>query len=150
MIIAIGHGPPTTLSEAELAAQLQAWRFCDDGQSIDLDLEVGEQGAKLSGGQIQKLELARLCGVDAPILILDESTSALDPISEGQIIAALRQSRPCRTIVLITHRLALASLADVVLFLKAGRLIAAGPHAEILDRSETYRRYWSTPTPEPG
>jgi ATP-binding cassette subfamily B protein len=67
----------------------------------------------------------------------------LDPTSERQIVAALRQSRPCRTFVLITHRLTLASSADLVLFLNGGRLIAVGPHAEILHHSQAYRRYWS-------
>jgi ATP-binding cassette subfamily B protein len=135
--------PPTTMSEVALASRLKTWHFSDDGQPVNLDLAVGEQGARLSGGQIQKLELARLCGLDVPILILDESTSALDPTSERQIVAALRQSRPCRTFVLITHRLTLASSADLVLFLNGGRLIAVGPHAEILHHSQAYRRYWS-------
>jgi ABC-type multidrug transport system fused ATPase/permease subunit len=142
--------PPTTLSDAELERKLHAWRFSDDGHPVDLDLAVGEQGARLSGGQIQKLELARLCGLDVPILILDESTSALDPTSERQIVNALREGRPSRTLILITHRLALASSADLVLFLQAGRLIATGPHAQILRQSEAYRRYWSGQTPAPA
>lgn len=138
-----GLYPPTTTTKAEMTDRLQSWRFTDSGAAIDLEQTVGEQGARLSGGQIQKLELARLCGVQAPVLILDESTSALDPVSEQQIIGDLRQSRPDTTLVLITHRQALARTADIVLFLKAGRLVDTGSHAELLDRCEDYRRYWS-------
>jgi len=124
--------PPTRASEAELASMLADWGFYESGRPIDLDLAVGEQGARLSGGQMQKLELARLAGVSAPVVILDETTSALDRTSEARAIRTLRERyRGRSTLVLITHRIALAREADLVLFLENGGL-EAGRHETLL------------------
>ena len=115
--------PPTRASEAELASILADWGFYESGRAVDLDLAVGEQGARLSGGQAQKLELARLSGVVAPVVILDETTSALDQTSEARAIRTLRKRfRGRTTLMLITHRLGVARDADQVLFLEQGRL----------------------------
>jgi ABC-type bacteriocin/lantibiotic exporter with double-glycine peptidase domain len=77
--------PPTNQQISDVEELLHVWRF--HGRKTDrLRYELGEQGERLSGGQIQKLELARLAGVDVPVLILDESTSALDPRSEADVI----------------------------------------------------------------
>ncbi|WP_425410070.1 ATP-binding cassette domain-containing protein [Hyphococcus sp.] len=124
--------PPTNASEAELAAILAEWGFYESGRPIDLGLAVGEQGARLSGGQAQKLELARLAGVSAPVVILDETTSALDRTSEARAIRTLRERyRGRSTLILITHRIALAREADLVLFLENGGL-ESGRHETLL------------------
>ncbi|WP_375207689.1 ATP-binding cassette domain-containing protein [Hyphococcus sp.] len=140
--------PPTQLTEADLAALLADWRFYQTGtHAIDLDLPLGEQGGRISGGQIQKLELARLAGVPAPILILDETTSALDQTSEERAIETLRQRRPKdATLILITHRLHMARKADLVLFLDGGRL-TVGKHDELLRDSMPYDRFCSAQSP---
>ncbi|BEV13165.1 ATP-binding cassette domain-containing protein (plasmid) [Asticcacaulis sp. DW145] len=138
--------PPTTQTEQDLASLLAEWRFYEVGREIDFSIVVGEQGERLSGGQIQKLELARLAGVQVPAIILDESTSSLDPRSEARIIATLRQRYGERTtLILITHRPAVAAKADQVLFMQAGRLVASGRHEDLSLANEDYRRLWSAP-----
>lgn len=133
--------PPTLASESELASILTDWGFYESGRSIDLDLAVGEQGARLSGGQLQKLELARLAGVRAPVVILDETTSALDFESEMRAIRMLRERYQGRTtLILITHRVAMAREADLVLFLERGRLFAE-QHARLVRECDDYERF---------
>lgn len=136
--------PPSGQSQSELARMLAAWRFYDPAREIDFNTQVGERGERLSGGQIQKLELARIARVDVPAVILDESTSALDPVSEADIIATLREGYGARTtIVLITHRRSLAEIADQVLFMKNGTLLRAGKHDALMQDSAAYVRLWS-------
>lgn len=133
--------PPTHASEAELAAILNDWGFYESGSPVDLDLAVGEQGGRLSGGQMQKLELARLARVSVSAVILDETTSALDQTSEARAIRTLRECyRGRTTLILITHRVAMAREADMVLFLEGGRL-HVGRHDELLDDVESYARF---------
>nr|GGH94585.1 ABC transporter permease [Aquisalinus luteolus] len=133
--------PPTLASEAELAAILTDWGFYESGRPVDLNLEVGEQGARLSGGQTQKLELARLARVSVPTVILDETTSALDQASELRAIWTLREGyRGRTTLILITHRVAMAREADTVLFLEGGRL-HAGRHEMLMREHEGYVRF---------
>ncbi|CAM2894082.1 Multidrug resistance ABC transporter ATP-binding/permease protein BmrA [Brevundimonas diminuta] len=135
--------PPTRQSEAELAALLAGWGFYESGRAVDFDQAVGEQGERLSGGQIQKLELARLLGVSVPAVILDETTSSLDAPSEKRAIKALRESHCGRTtLILITHRPGLLDDADQILFLRRGRLTAGG-HAHLLAATSDYRTFWS-------
>lgn len=108
---------------------------------------VGEQGERLSGGQIQKLELARLAGISVPTVILDESTSSLDPRSEGDVISSVRKVFGTRTtLIVITHRPALALMADQVLFMRAGRLVAVGAHEDLLDSAPGYANLWNVGT----
>lgn len=131
--------PPTRHGEVELRALLEDWRFYADGRPVDFALTVGEQGERLSGGQIQKLELARLMGVGAPAIILDETTSSLDAPAEKRAVDALRAQHGGRTtLILITHRLGMAREADQVFFMHEGRL-RAGNHDGLLADEITYR-----------
>jgi len=133
--------PPSSQREAELRALLEDWRFYEDGRPIDFTLAVGEQGERLSGGQIQKLELARLMGVRAPAIILDETTSSLDAPAEKRTIAALRARHAGHsTLILITHRLGLAREADQVFFLNDGTLVS-GRHDALLASDPGYRAF---------
>jgi len=141
--------PPASQPIGDVEELLHRWRFHEPGRPIDFGMEVGEQGERLSGGQIQKLELARLAGVDVPVLILDESTSALDPRSEADVIMQLRRRASSATLIMITHRLATAKAADEVLFMRDGQLADSGPHEELLWRCASYRSLWSAPQ-EPG
>lgn len=126
---------------AELASLLDDWGFNESGWPIDLDLSVGEQGARPSGGQIQKLELARLAGVHGPVVILDEATSALDLPSEARAIRMLRERyRRSTTLILITHRVGIVREADQVLFLEGG-LLTAGSHETLRRESLAYSRF---------
>ncbi|KVE33948.1 ATP-binding cassette domain-containing protein [Burkholderia sp. TSV86] len=134
---------PSTLADDDAIRLLERLTFHDDGQRIDLDGDVGEGGARLSGGQVQKVELVRLMGVDVPAIVLDETTSGLDPHSDTLGIAMLRERLGKRTtLVLITHRIANVEAADQVLFLAGGRLVAAGPHRRLADTCDEYRAFW--------
>ncbi len=136
--------PPTRHTQAEVSDLLTAWQFHEPGRIIDLAGVVGEQGERLSGGQIQKLELARVAGIAAPAIIFDESTSALDPSAEEEIIANLRSRFAGKTtMVMITHRQGVAAKADQVLFMRSGRLLRRGTHAELIKDSGAYATLWA-------
>jgi ATP-binding cassette subfamily C protein CydD len=101
---------------------------------------LGEDGARLSGGEQQRIALARAFLRDAPFVILDEVTSHLDPVSEGAIVSAVERLARRRTVLVISHRLRLAALADTVVVLAGGRAVEAGPPAQLLARDGPYRR----------
>lgn len=101
---------------------------------------IGDQGVPLSGGEKQRLALARAFLRNSSVLILDEPTSSLDPVHERQIIHALRECAARMTVVVVTHRLPLIQLADHVVFMDRGQIIAKGSHEELLRRSD-YDRY---------
>ena len=137
--------PPANQTEGDLARLLGDWHFYEADREIDFGVMVGEQGERLSGGQIQKLELARIAGIKVPAIILDESTSSLDPVSEDNIVASLRMRfGAATTLILITHRLRVAEAADQVLFMKGGRLVRHGPHEVLMRDSAAYARLWQT------
>jgi len=136
-----GLYPPAKAVPSLLQERLQALRFYPDGRVPDLDTLVGEGGHGLSGGQIQKLELARLASTAVPVIILDETTSALDPASEAAAIETLRRERAQSTIILVTHRRHIARMADQVLFLVDGVLRCAGTDKALAQRAD-YRNFW--------
>src|SRR5262249_920816 len=101
---------------------------------------VAEAGGSLSGGEKQRLSIARAILKNAPILILDEPTSSLDAISEEIVFNALRTLRAGRTTIAIAHRLSTVRDADRILVLDGGRIAAQGKHDDLLQASELYRR----------
>jgi ATP-binding cassette subfamily B protein len=103
---------------------------------------AGEGGARLSGGQRQRIALARALVRRPALLVLDEPTSALDPQTEAEIVATLEGLRGQRTIVSVTHRLALASDADLIVVMSGGRVVEQGRHEELLARKGLYARLW--------
>ncbi len=94
--------------------------------------QCGEHGLRLSGGQAQRIALARACLRDAPLLILDEPTSNLDPESEAEIIRGLNQVTQNRTVLLVTHRLSLAVGADHIIVLDKGKVAEQGTHGDLM------------------
>jgi ATP-binding cassette, subfamily B, bacterial len=104
---------------------------------------IGERGVTLSGGQRQRIAIARALLTDPRILILDDSTSAVDSATEDEIQKAIRRLLQGRTTLLITHRLSQIRWADKILVLKRGELIDQGSHAELLERCESYRRIFA-------
>ncbi len=136
----IAFGAPEATQEAiEAAARAaQAHEFIlgfEDGY----ETIVGERGATLSGGQRQRIALARAFLINPHILILDDSTSAVDSETEDQIQRAIRHASENRTTFLITHRLSQIRWADLVLVLRKGRLEAAGDHLTLMETSPAYR-----------
>lgn len=101
---------------------------------------VGERGARLSGGQRQRIALARALVRQSPILLLDEATSALDTVSEQIIQDSLETMRGKRTMVIVAHRLSTVQHADRIVVVDKGRVVASGPHEELLKSSELYQR----------
>jgi ATP-binding cassette subfamily B protein len=103
---------------------------------------VGEQGIKLSGGEKQRIAIARALLKDARILILDEATSSLDSESEHLIQQALWELMAGRTVIAIAHRLSTITGMDRILYLQTGRIIEQGSHAELVARGGAYARMW--------
>src|SRR4029078_1090598 len=102
------------------------------------DTRVGERGLTLSGGQRQRVAIARAFLADPRILILDDAPSSVDASTEQEIKGALREVMAGRTTFVIAHRLSTISLADEIVVLDDGRLLAASPPGQLLDRSELY------------
>jgi subfamily B ATP-binding cassette protein MsbA len=105
-----------------------------------LDTIIGERGVKVSGGQRQRLALARAFLKDSKIVILDEATSAVDSESENLIHEAMERLMVGRTVFLIAHRLRSAITADMIVVLDRGRIVETGSHAELLRRRQRYAR----------
>ena len=107
------------------------------------DTEVGERGVTLSGGQRQRIAIARAFLTNPRILILDDSTSAIDSATEDRIQRAMYRISQQRTTFLITHRLSQIRWADRILVLKAGEIVDQGTHEELLEKSTDYRRIFA-------
>ncbi|MGD2049778.1 MAG: ABC transporter ATP-binding protein [Chloroflexota bacterium] len=135
--------PGATQAEIEQAArEAQAHDFII-GFADGYETEVGERGVTLSGGQRQRIAIARAFLTNPSILILDDSTSAIDSATEDQIQKAMRRISSQRTTFLITHRLSQIRWADRILVLKRGKLVDQGSHEELLERSEDYQRIFA-------
>ena len=104
------------------------------------DTVMGERGVTVSGGQKQRISIARALLKDAPILILDDSVSAVDTKTEKKILENLHRTRAGRTTILIAHRISTIENMDKILFLEQGRLLAAGTHQQLLDTCPEYRK----------
>ncbi len=140
----IGFGcPEATLDEIVGAArEAQADEFIS--QLTDAyDQVIGERGVTLSGGQRQRLALARAFLTKPRILILDDSTSAIDSETEDRIQRAIERAAMGRTTVLITHRLSQIRWADLIIVMRQGRVAAIGKHEELLVKSPAYRRIFT-------
>lgn len=103
---------------------------------------VGEGGALLSGGERQRVSIARALLKDAPIVLLDEVTSALDPVNEAAVHAGIERLMAGRTVVMVAHRMRTVRRADRIAFLDGGRIVEEGTHDELLERGGRYAEFW--------
>jgi ATP-binding cassette, subfamily B, bacterial len=137
----IAFGCPGATREAVVAAAKAAKAHAFITSFRDgYDTVVGERGVTLSGGQRQRLAIARAFLTRPHILVLDDSTSAVDSATEDQIQQAIEQAAARQTTILITHRLSQIRWADQVILLRQGELVAAGDHNQLLRESAAYRR----------
>ena len=131
---------PEEIQEATRKAQAEGFILeLDEGY----ETVIGERGATLSGGQRQRLALARAFLTDPRILILDDSTSAIDSRTEDEIQKAIKLASEGRTTFIITHRLSQIRWADLIVVMKKGRISAIGRHEDLLQTSAAYRNIFS-------
>jgi ATP-binding cassette, subfamily B, multidrug efflux pump len=134
--------PQASRAEVEAVARLAA--VDDDIRQLPqgYDTPVGERGITLSGGQRQRLAIARALLADAPLLLLDDALSAVDTDTEARILAALRQQRQGRSVVVASHRLSTLQDADHTLVLRHGQITEQGHHGALLAQGGWYARQW--------
>jgi ATP-binding cassette subfamily B protein len=140
--IAFGS-PQASLEQIETAARTAQADDFIQGFEESYQTVIGERGVTLSGGQRQRLALARAFLTDPPILILDDSTSAIDSATEDRIQRAIYTAARGRTTLIITHRLSQIRWADLILVLRQGRHVASGSHEELMRSSEAYRKIFA-------
>jgi ATP-binding cassette subfamily B protein len=131
--------PDASEEEIREAARRAGLQELLDSLPVGLDTLVGERGLTLSGGQRQRVAIARALLAEPRILILDDATSSVDASTEAEIKRALREVMEGRTTFVIAHRLSTIALADEVVVLDTGRVVARGTHDELLERSPLYR-----------
>jgi ATP-binding cassette, subfamily B, heavy metal transporter len=140
----IGYGRADSgADEIQAAARGAAIDRFIDSLPQGYDAEVGERGLKLSGGEKQRVAIARTLLKDPPILILDEATSALDSRTEAEILDTLGTVSARRTTITIAHRLSTIADADQIVVLDAGRVAERGTHAELMVQGGLYAEMWA-------
>jgi ATP-binding cassette, subfamily C, bacterial CydD len=135
-----GAGRQEVERAAELSGAAEFIRRLPQGY----ETQIGERGSRLSGGEAQRLAIARAFLKDAPVLVMDESTSGLDPESERLIRAALQRLARGRTVLMIAHRLNTVYEADRIAVLNGGRLVEIGTHRELVRRGGLYAHLVNT------
>ncbi len=143
----IAYGCPDASQERieEAAKQARAHDFIVDGRHPDgYQTVIGEKGNKLSGGEKQRVSIARAILKNPPILILDEATSALDTVTEQQVQDALNRVMKNRTVFAIAHRLSTIKNANTILVLDKGRVVEAGTHDELMALGGRYKKLHDT------
>ncbi|WP_043486086.1 MULTISPECIES: ABC transporter ATP-binding protein [Streptomyces] len=131
--------------EAEVRAAATAARLDDVIERLPggWATNVGEGGALLSGGERQRVAIARALLKNAPIVLLDEVTSALDPVNEAAVHEGIERLMAGRTVVMVAHRMRTVRRADRVVFLDGGRIVEEGSHDELLRRGGRYADFWN-------
>ena len=135
--------PDATEAEIERAARAARIHTFIESLPLGYDTVVGERGLKLSGGEKQRMAIARTLLKNPAILILDEATSALDNTTEAEIQDALREAGQGRTTLVVAHRLSTIRDADKILVMEGGRIVEQGTHDELLARRGLYHQLWT-------
>lgn len=132
--------PDASMEEVEEAARLALLDTDEDNFPDGLDTLVGERGITLSGGQKQRVALARAVLCDPAVVVLDDSTSSLDAETEHALLERMRRATRGRTLLIVTHRVSSARLADRIAVMDAGRVVDTGSHRALLARGGLYAR----------
>lgn len=130
--------PDATDAELEAACRAANIHHIIEGFDLGYDTVVGERGYRLSGGEKQRIAIARVLLKDPPVLLLDEATSALDTVSERVVQEALDAAARGRTTLTIAHRLSTVIAADVIHVIEAGRIVESGTHASLIEQDGLY------------
>ncbi|TMW63424.1 hypothetical protein Poli38472_002365 [Pythium oligandrum] len=140
----LSYGCPSC-TEAEMIGAVQAARIYDLIQSLPngFDTEIGERGLKLSGGEKQRIAIARLILKNPSVVVLDEATSSLDTVTEKSVHEALEVACQGRTTLIVAHRLSTISHADEILVLQKGVIIERGTHDSLLGSEGVYHQLWN-------
>ncbi len=137
------HMGCSTASDETLMAVLERVNLADFIRSEQgLDTQINEKGSNLSGGQCQRLALARALLHDSPVYIFDEATSNIDVESENDIMREIHQLAKTKTVILISHRLANVTPADKIYVLSKGNICEEGTHEMLLEKNNVYARLW--------
>jgi ATP-binding cassette subfamily B protein len=146
----IAYGKPEA-TQAELDEAASSAQLLDFIRSLPQgwDTRVGERGLKLSGGEKQRVGIARVVLKNPAILILDEATSSLDSGTEAEVQAALEAASRGRTTLVVAHRLSTIADADQILVLDAGRIVERGAHAALIAKDGLYASLWKHQAEEP-
>ena len=140
--IAFGRADASEAEVIEAAKKAQAHEFILE-LAKGYNTVIGDRGVMLSGGQRQRLALARAFLTDPRILILDDSTSAIDSKTEDEIQKAIKAASEGRTTFIITHRLSQIRWADLIIVMRKGKIADIGTHAELMNRSQAYRNIFT-------
>ena len=130
----------TALIKADFGSKLEK---LSEGIDTELTKEFSDSGTMLSGGEAQKAAIARMFMRDMPIAILDEPSSALDPIAEYRLNKSMLQNAEDKAVILISHRLSTTKDADRIILLKGGSIAESGTHAELIEKDGLYAQMWN-------
>lgn len=136
--------PDATREEVERAARAAQCHDFIERLPDSYDTRIGEGGIYLSGGEEQRVSVARAILKNAPILVLDEATAFADPENEHKMHIALRELIKAKTVIVIAHRLSTIHVADQIIVMDQGRIAERGRHGELLKSEGLYRRMWDT------
>jgi ABC-type multidrug transport system fused ATPase/permease subunit len=130
--------------DSEMRAALQRARLLEWVESLEsgLDSQIGERGVGLSGGQLQRLALARALLRDPAVLVFDEATSELDTDTEAAVLGEVLQERGKRTLIVVAHRMETVTTADLIAVMDRGRLVEWGKHEELKAKAGLYAALW--------
>lgn len=135
--------PEATIEEVNRAVDMAQCRDIIDKQPLGLDAKIGTEGTYLSGGEQQRIVLARAILKNAPIVVLDEATAFADPENEHLIQQALKELTKGKTVLMIAHRLTSIVDADNILVIDKGKVVEQGTHNELLNRQGIYHTMWN-------
>ena len=140
----IKYGNPTaTQPEVEKAVDMAQCREIIDKLPLGLNTKIGSEGTYLSGGEQQRIILARAFLKNAPIIVLDEATAFADPENEHLIQQALKELTKGKTVLMIAHRLSSVTDADNILVIDKGKVAEQGTHTELIQQQGIYNHMWN-------